>query len=73
MKLPHRTVFVDFEHRNRKLLCVVCAHRLPQHVNDLEEKEPCPFGCALGVSVALSIGVFIVPSDTRGGFYIYCE
>ena len=31
------TVSVDFEHSNRKLLCVVRAHHLLQHVNDLAE------------------------------------
>ena len=31
-------VFVDFEHRNRTLFCIVYTHHLLQHVNDLAKR-----------------------------------
>ena len=32
------TLLVDFEHRDRKLFCVVFAHHLLQHFNDLAKR-----------------------------------
>src|SRR5674476_794364 len=45
---PGNTTFVCFQHSNRKLFCVVSARLLLYHFNDLEGREPCPFGSALG-------------------------
>jgi hypothetical protein len=33
------TVFVDLQHRYHKLFCVVCAHHLLQHFDDLAERR----------------------------------
>jgi hypothetical protein len=33
------TAFKDFEHRNRKLFCIMFAHNLLQHFNDLAEGD----------------------------------
>src|SRR5665647_2369818 len=68
---PGNTTFVCFQHRNRKLFCVVRAHHLLQHCNDLAERWPCPFGVCTGrLLTSLSNRSFIVPSDTRWGVYI---
>jgi hypothetical protein len=39
------TASVDFEHSNPKLFCVVCAHNLLQHVNDLPQWWLCGTFC----------------------------